>query len=321
MAKLSDFGEAKVKGLNTTKLRLTTIVGTTSRPGAFMAGTVAYQAPEILSEAVRETSRVAEMYSFGVVTWECLKREIPHRGKKESSITILALKKNVPMLSLPNKPSHALTNRDANAWRAMHQVASACLSRNRSARLTSSVVVALWHGFQPPKEVVEAALSRPQFPSQSDVEIQTHTQPTQPTTGDIAPDSPDNKHLTHSVEQVRQQSFVMRHWKALLVLGAVICVGVVVGAVVAASGGSDSNGASPSSSPHSDPSTPTNGSIPGPSPATTPSPTFDLQAFSNTPVGRRGRHREQFFLRSLLNLEFYYGEKDDGEDDDYFDGF
>ena len=276
MAKLSDFGEAKVKGLNTTKLRLSTIVGTTSRPaaGAFLAGTVAYQAPEILSEAVRETSRVSEMYSFGVLTWECLERQIPHKGKKESSITILALKqKSTPMLTVPQRPKEALTSTDAKAWRAMQEVASACLSRDRSARLTSSVVVALWHKVPdpvivarpaitkiPPSMAARPAITKIPESAQFEEEIQVHTQQTtqydeelqvhtqQPMTK-YAPDK--FQYQSQSSGPGKQQSCLKRHWKWLLVLAVVIVVGIV-GAVVAvaASAGSEGGG----------------GSVPAPSP-------------------------------------------------------
>mmetsp|Transcript_41769 Transcript_41769/g.100594 ORF Transcript_41769/g.100594 Transcript_41769/m.100594 type:complete len:81 (-) Transcript_41769:2379-2621(-) len=44
-------------------------------------GTIAYQAPELLSKEVVGASRVSEMYSFGVTVWECLTGKVPHRGK------------------------------------------------------------------------------------------------------------------------------------------------------------------------------------------------------------------------------------------------
>jgi len=93
VAKLADFGEAKVKGLNTTRQRLTTMNSTSSRPGEVFAGTYYYQAPEILSKEVLETSRVAEMYSFGVVVWECLVRQVPHKGKDIPGIVLRAAQK------------------------------------------------------------------------------------------------------------------------------------------------------------------------------------------------------------------------------------
>ena len=102
-AKLSDFGEAKVKGLNTTRLRHVTLLSTRGRgDNKGHRGTAAYQAPELLLEEVPETSRVSEMYSSGATVWECLTGEAPHQGKKESSIILLAVtKKNQPVLNIP----------------------------------------------------------------------------------------------------------------------------------------------------------------------------------------------------------------------------
>jgi surface protein len=144
-AKLADFGESKVKGLHTTKARLGTIMATSSRQGNQIAGTAAYQAPEILSEEVSDTSRVCEMYSFGVTVWECMTKQIPHGGKKESSITVLAMKKkHLPMLVVPSRPRERLSEIEYVCWKALKMIATSCLSRDRTARPNACLVVTLW---------------------------------------------------------------------------------------------------------------------------------------------------------------------------------
>lgn len=154
IAKLGDFGEAKVKGLNMTRLHQSAIMTTNGRQagGVHVAGTLAYQAPEILLEEVRETLRVAEMYSFGVVVWESLTRKISHYGKQERAIFASVYKKK-QMLAVPSKHETSLSENDAAAWTALKKVASACLSRDRSLRPTSSTVVALWHKVELPKKL------------------------------------------------------------------------------------------------------------------------------------------------------------------------
>jgi serine/threonine protein kinase len=138
------------------------------------AGTVAYQAPEILAEEVSETSRVCEMYSFGVTVWECLTDKIPHKGKKESSVVILAAnRKHVPMLPVPLEPlsidlskedlsiglskedlSIGLSKEEVVAWESLKAVASPCLSRDRKSRPTASQVVDMWKNNQRPHLVL-----------------------------------------------------------------------------------------------------------------------------------------------------------------------
>ena len=148
VAKLADFGEAKTKGLNTTKSRLSTIMSTSGegRSVHAQAGTIAYQAPEILAEEVAESSRVSEIYSFGVTIWECMTGSIPHHGKKENSITILArVKKEKPMLQMPKIPSkESMSSGDIDAWMHMKFTLVKCISRNRKERMTASEVVRAW---------------------------------------------------------------------------------------------------------------------------------------------------------------------------------
>jgi surface protein len=165
IAKLADFGESKVKGLHTTKLRLSTILATTSHQGNQIAGTAAYQAPEILSEEVLDISRVCEMFSFGVTVWECMTSKIPHGGKKESSIALLAAtKKHLPMLVVPSKPKD-LPEIEMVSWKALKMVATSCLSRDRLVRPTASVVVALWHKVKSPGNVEPLSFSLQNPPS------------------------------------------------------------------------------------------------------------------------------------------------------------
>jgi len=118
IAKLSDFGEAKLKGLNTTKCQLeATLRG--------VSGTVLYQAPEIVNGDFAESSRVSEMYSFGgKLVWECLVRKRPQLGTPE----------------VPSSPpiSEKLSPPETQAWMTMHAIAASCLSHDRTARLTSS---------------------------------------------------------------------------------------------------------------------------------------------------------------------------------------
>ena len=91
VAKLTDFGVAERKGFLTTwSRRHSTALATALKvAGKKMAGTRSYQAPEIILGQVDETSRVAEIYSFGVTLWECLSRKIPHL-KKENRLRELA---------------------------------------------------------------------------------------------------------------------------------------------------------------------------------------------------------------------------------------
>jgi surface protein len=175
VAKLADFGESKVKGLNTTKPRLERIMTTSCHQGNIIAGTAAYQAPEILSEDVNDISRVCEVYSFGVTVWECVTREIPHMGKKEGSIALLAAnKKHLPMLAMPLHPSKDLPTTEIGSWEALRKVAALCLSRDRSMRPTASGVVELWHHVDtpsfPPESLCYAStrcVSDPPLPAHS----------------------------------------------------------------------------------------------------------------------------------------------------------
>jgi serine/threonine protein kinase len=166
VAKLADFGESKVKGLHTTKARLGTIMASSSRQGKQIAGTAAYQAPEILSEEVSHTSRVCEMYSFGVTVWECMTKQIPHGGKKESSITVWAMKqKHLPMLVVPSRPRERLSEIEYVCWKALKMIATSCLSRDRTARPNACLVVTLWQDSKYPQ--IEVPMCVPDLDSLS----------------------------------------------------------------------------------------------------------------------------------------------------------
>jgi tRNA A-37 threonylcarbamoyl transferase component Bud32 len=72
IAKLSDFGEAKEKGFDTT-------VASTEGGGG-VTGTERYLALELILGKVKDASRKAEMHAFGVVLWECLTNKIAHES-------------------------------------------------------------------------------------------------------------------------------------------------------------------------------------------------------------------------------------------------
>jgi len=145
IAKLSDFGEAKLKGLNTTRFKL----GATHRG---IGGTILYQAPEILSGEVVEPSRVSEMYSFGgKLVWECLMREVPQLGTPD----------------LPPSPPDSMEqpSPESSAWEALHAVSASCLSHDRKSRPTSSQVLRALNAGLSPGDSHEDILSMLQSPA------------------------------------------------------------------------------------------------------------------------------------------------------------
>jgi serine/threonine protein kinase len=102
IAKLMDFGVAERKGLKTTWTQwhgtaLATVLKNSKKRAA---GTLAYQAPELVLRQVTIASRSAEIYSLGVTVWECLSRTIPHHGK-ENEIYSLAQNKSKRMMTFP----------------------------------------------------------------------------------------------------------------------------------------------------------------------------------------------------------------------------
>lgn len=158
IAKLADFGEAKVKkSLQTTRLnRHANSVKSANAVGQSdpVGGTVAYQAPEMFAPKTNTVSRMAEMYSFGVVVWECLSRAVPHQGKSTIEVTVLATNQSVPMLEIPlamppfqavHDTAQTSTTQEQAAWERMLKVAKTCLSRTREDRPTASQVVAAWN--------------------------------------------------------------------------------------------------------------------------------------------------------------------------------
>jgi serine/threonine protein kinase len=151
IAKLTDFGVAERKGFDTTRTRRhSTVVSTVLEcEGKKAPGTLTYQAPEIILGKCEETSRDAEMYSFGVTIWECTTRQIPHY-KKEQQIQALAKHAVKPMLSFPLKA--LLENKDAVSvterlpFQLLEKVAYLCLSKYRQDRPNATQVLQYFDG-------------------------------------------------------------------------------------------------------------------------------------------------------------------------------
>jgi serine/threonine protein kinase len=250
VAKLSDFGEAKIKELlYTTKLRQHTTISPTSRQAVAVAGTAAYLAPEILTEDVTEISRVCDMYSFGVTVWECLTGEIPHKGKAEFKVANLASKKNhEPMLHVPSKPpSIGLSKEEINAWEALKTVALPCLSRDRKIRPTASQVVAIWN-YTRPLDVLEEDLPV------AGVAMNIASVPTTP----VHEDDTQVSQLAQELQGVRKENELRRRRNIIISLVLLFFVVViVVASVIIVSG--------PEPAP-----TPTHSAAPASTPAPTP---------------------------------------------------
>jgi serine/threonine protein kinase len=68
-AKLSDFGLSKIKNTSTE-----------TYGNAGMAGTLMWIAPELLMDAEAKYTKPCDVYSYGVVLWELLSRQIPYRN-------------------------------------------------------------------------------------------------------------------------------------------------------------------------------------------------------------------------------------------------
>jgi serine/threonine protein kinase len=68
-AKLSDFGLSKIKNTSTE-----------TYGGAGMAGTLMWIAPELLMDAEAKYTKPCDVYSYGMVLWELLSRQIPYRN-------------------------------------------------------------------------------------------------------------------------------------------------------------------------------------------------------------------------------------------------
>lgn len=122
VAKLSDFGEAKAKGLQSTTMHGSTLVGSAARSHG---GTVAYHSPEILLGRLAGASRKADMYAYGVVLWECSTRRIPFEKKREYDIIRLAIDETRRfLLDIPE--IHSMRSEEA---KRLLTVAKMCLAR------------------------------------------------------------------------------------------------------------------------------------------------------------------------------------------------
>ncbi|KAL3928278.1 MAG: hypothetical protein SGBAC_012720, partial [Bacillariaceae sp.] len=148
VAKLSDFGEAKEKGFNTTQgtMNTTRTGGAASTVGAATAsGTPCYQPPEVLVEDVTEASRKADIHAFGVVLWECLTGDIPHRKKRLLQILLLAQDESRNLLlDIPSVPNSRFKETEKKVWYILQSLTESCLQRDRTKRPTASKLVQKW---------------------------------------------------------------------------------------------------------------------------------------------------------------------------------
>lgn len=140
VAKLSDFGEAQETGLTTTQAWATGDKDEGQRKKN--SGTMAYHAPEILLEQVKQASRKAEIHAFGVVLWECLTRgAIPHRGKSAFQLVSLAMDTQRPtLLDIPKEKPVSIAGMvgEERAWNTLHSLTTTCLARDAATRPTAT---------------------------------------------------------------------------------------------------------------------------------------------------------------------------------------
>jgi len=84
--KVSDFGLTKSKEF----------VGQLSEKGdRQMEGTIHWMAPEVLCESPNVDYMMADVYSFGVIMWELLTREIPYAGLTPAAIAVAVIRDNM----------------------------------------------------------------------------------------------------------------------------------------------------------------------------------------------------------------------------------
>jgi serine/threonine protein kinase len=146
VAKLTDFGVAECKGFKTTwTQRHTTALATVLKNSKkHAAGTLAYQAPELVLGQVTIASRSADMYSLGVTIWECLSRTIPHHNEA-TKIILLAHNKNKPMMMFPVKDAIVDTinmmPNECDAFSLLEKVSLMCTSRDPPSRPTATNIV------------------------------------------------------------------------------------------------------------------------------------------------------------------------------------
>lgn len=152
IAKLTDFGVTEQKGSNTThSLRHSTVLNTIlESAGKKVAGTRAYQAPELILGNVKEASREAEMYSFGVTIWECVSCKLPHH-KKEDRIATLARHSTRSMLPFPLKQFLAYQNLpdlELYPFTLLEKVSYLCLSKYRPIRPNATQILQYFDGIR-----------------------------------------------------------------------------------------------------------------------------------------------------------------------------
>jgi serine/threonine protein kinase len=145
-AKLTDFGVAECKGLKTTWTQrhdtaLATVLKDSKKRAA---GTLAYQAPELVLRQVTIASRSAEIYSLGVTIWECLSRTIPHHGK-ENEIYSLAKNERKMMMKFPvtniiGDNINSIPN-ELDAFCLLEKVSFICTSKDPLFRPTATNVL------------------------------------------------------------------------------------------------------------------------------------------------------------------------------------
>ena len=104
LAKLTDLGVTERKGfdMNGSQRHITLLTTVLESSGKKAAGTRAYQALEIILGITTGASRDVEIYSYGVTSWECFSRKIPHY-KKEDQVPTLAKHSTKLMYPFPMK--------------------------------------------------------------------------------------------------------------------------------------------------------------------------------------------------------------------------
>jgi serine/threonine protein kinase len=166
VAKLSDFGEAKEKGMRSTTVLFDP---SSTLPTAFATaadsvgqqhggGAVPYHAPEILVGKLVGPSRKADVYAFGVVLWECATRKVPCKGQRDYDIIRRALDESKPyLLDMPQNLSPLwYANRDEldgqDDARRLLQLAQSCMHRSPQLRPDATSLI---QQFQLQEEIVD----------------------------------------------------------------------------------------------------------------------------------------------------------------------
>ena len=105
-AKISDFGLAKTKEHSNTQT------------ATDVMGTVPWTAPEYLTiERVKERSEKGDVFSFGVIAWELVTRQVPWKSSKLSLRDIEQTVVKGNRLEIPNDCPKSLKTLMQNCWK------------------------------------------------------------------------------------------------------------------------------------------------------------------------------------------------------------